>query len=188
MAKKLFKYKYTDEELSLIHNLIVKEGMRIDYWWKDLDSGSYSIVLNEDVKTDMRELITKCNQIYHKLESKNKLVIIKVVLRSNGCEIPIYKQESNQGGITYEIIEYAKNYKDNKVIGISNYVYIIKYKNNGELKEEVSNSSYKNKAMAHREATKRINEIVKASNSISTFTGMKLNKNDFIIEIGTSGI
>lgn len=103
---KLYKSKYTSEDLAMIMNYVNANGVEllIEVWVDGSDDGDvYPISAN------VPQGINLTDKYYDSINSRQKCA--ELLVRDRAGEITcIYHVERNCSGLTYEILEYAKDY------------------------------------------------------------------------------
>lgn len=105
MAEKLYKRKFTEEDLSLVENYMRKNAnsLFIEMWWDNLEDGKVY-----EIKADsLKSAIHLASKYYDSVNSNQK--VAELIMRDNsGDYVPIYHIEKNREGLTFEIIKYAE--------------------------------------------------------------------------------
>lgn len=105
MAEKLYKRKFTEEDLSLVESYMRKNAnsLFIEMWWDNLEDGKVY-----EIKADsLKSAIHLASKYYDSVNSNQK--VAELIMRDNsGDYVPIYHIEKNREGLTFEIIKYAE--------------------------------------------------------------------------------
>ena len=105
MAEKLYKRKFTEEDLSLVENYMRKNvnSLFIEMWWDNLEDGKVY-----EIKADsLKSAIHLASKYYDSVNSNQK--VAELIMRDkSGDYVPIYHIEKNREGLTFEIIKYAE--------------------------------------------------------------------------------
>lgn len=105
MAEKLYKRKFTEEDLSLVESYMHKNAnsLFIEMWWDNLEDGKVY-----EIKADsLKSAIHLASKYYDSVNSNQK--VAELIMRDNsGYYVPIYYIEKNREGLTFEIIKYAE--------------------------------------------------------------------------------
>lgn len=109
MATKLYKRKYTAEDLSKVEKYIAKYGAQllIETWqdYEDSDGFIYDIKPN-----NLFHAIQMTDKYYDNINSNYR--VAELILREkNGEYTCIYHIEKNREGLTYEVLKYARGIK-----------------------------------------------------------------------------
>lgn len=105
MAEKLYKNKYTIEDLKLIQAYVAKHGesLFVEIWQNDNEDGDVF-----DIKPQNLVHAIEITNKYYDNVNANKKVAELIVREKNGEYTTIYHTERNRSGITYEVLRYAK--------------------------------------------------------------------------------
>lgn len=105
MAEKLYKRKFTEEDLSLVESYMRKNAnsLFIEMWWDNLEDGKVY-----EIKADsLKSAIHLASKYYDSVNSNQK--VAELIMRDkSGDYVPIYHIEKNREGLTFEIIKYAE--------------------------------------------------------------------------------
>lgn len=105
MAEKLYKRKFTEEDLSLVESYMRKNAnsLFIEMWWDNLEDGKVY-----EIKADsLKSAIHLASKYYDSVNLNHK--VAELIMRDNsGDYVPIYHIEKNREGLTFEIIKYAE--------------------------------------------------------------------------------
>lgn len=105
MAEKLYKRKFTEEDLSLVENYMRKNAnsLFIEMWWDNLEDGKVY-----EIKADsLKSAIHLASKYYGSVNLNHK--VAELIMRDkSGDYVPIYHIEKNREGLTFEIIKYAE--------------------------------------------------------------------------------
>ena len=106
MAYKLYKKKYTNEDFKVVENYIRSNATElfVEVWdGKSEDGVVHSINVN-----DLSQAIHMTSKFYDNFNARGK--VVELIMRDKNSELTtIYHIERNREGLSYEIINYAKN-------------------------------------------------------------------------------
>lgn len=107
MAEKLYKRKFTNEDIMLVQNYIAKNSSRllVEIWQDDSDDGDVF-----DIKPQsLAHAITLTDKYYDSINA-NKKVAELLCQEKNGEYTCVYHTERNRSGLTFEILNYARKF------------------------------------------------------------------------------
>lgn len=105
MAKKLYKRKFTEEDLSLVENYMRRNAndIFIEVWQNGIEDGDVYVIK----ASSLNNAIHQASKYYDSVNAKQK--VAELIMRDNsGDYVPIYHIEKNREGLTFEIIKYAE--------------------------------------------------------------------------------
>lgn len=105
MAKKLYKRKFTEEDLSLVENYMRRNAndIFIEVWQNGIEDGDVYVIK----ASSLNNAIHQASKYYDSVNAKQK--VVELIMRDkSGDYIPIYHIERNREGLTNEVIKYAE--------------------------------------------------------------------------------
>lgn len=106
MAYKLYKRKYTSDDIKVVESYIRSNATElfIEVWEDNSEDGIvHSIKVN-----GLSQAIRITSKFYDNLNARNK--VVELIMRDKDSELTmIYHIERNREGLSYEIINYARN-------------------------------------------------------------------------------
>lgn len=147
MAEKLYKRKFTEEDLVVVESYMRKNATSIfiEVWQNGSDDGD----VYEIKASSLKSAIHQASNYYDSVNSKQN--VVELIMRDNiGDYVTIYHIEKNREGLTFEIIKYAE--ADIK------WGYLISFYKGGN-REVINKKRYKTQKEAFDAARQHINKL-----------------------------
>lgn len=148
MAEKLYKRKFTEEDLVAVESYMRKNATSIfiEVWQNGSDDGD----VYEIKASSLKNAIHQANKYYDSVNAKQK--VVELIMRDkSGDYVPIYHVEKNREGLTFEIIKYAESN--------AQWGYSISFYKAGD-REVYNNVPYKTKKDALNAVKAHVNNLV----------------------------
>lgn len=147
MAEKLYKRKFTEEDLVAVESYMRKNAnsLFIEMWWDNSEDGKVY-----EIKADsLKSAIHLASKYYDSVNLNHK--VAELIMRDkSGDYVPIYHIEKNREGLTFEIIRYAE---ENTVWG-----YLVSFYKGGD-REIYNDIPYKTQKEAYNAAKLHVNNL-----------------------------
>ena len=147
MAEKLYKRKFTEEDLVAVESYMRKNATSIfiEVWQNGSDDGD----VYEIKASSLKSAIHQVGKYYDSVNAKQK--VVELIMRDNsGDYITIYHIEKNREGLTFEVIKYSEV--------STSWGYLVSFYKGGD-REIYNDIPYKTQKEAYNAAKLHVNNL-----------------------------